>query len=178
MEKLVNESKLIYFADLLNEEDNIVEMKIGKIYDVETYAEETGDTVCKFTSELGSITIDDDWINKEDYPDGFITKLVFKNGVIICEPQYDHNAVDICESEQIMEIEDNNIELQKKRVYDKIAPILKLYDEDRITKIEFVEKLIEAFYNLEEEDEIIVQKMSKTDDAIKLHKTLEDIFDR
>jgi hypothetical protein len=98
MERLVNESKLIYFADMFNEEDTIVEMKLGKGYEVETYSEETGDTVCKFTSELESITIDDDWINKEDYPDGFITELVFKNGVTIYEPQYDHNAVNICES--------------------------------------------------------------------------------
>jgi hypothetical protein len=98
MERLVNESKLIYFADMFNEEDTIVEMKLGKGYEVETYSEETGDTVCKFTSELESITIDDDWINKEDYPDGFITELVFKNGVTIYEPQYEHNAVNICES--------------------------------------------------------------------------------
>ncbi len=98
MEKLVNGSKLIYFGDMLDEEDTIVEMKLGKRYEVETYAGETGDTVCKFISELESITIDDDWINKEDYPDGFITELVFKNGVTICEPQYDHDAVNICES--------------------------------------------------------------------------------
>lgn len=97
MEKLVNESKLIYFGDL--DEDSIVEMKLGKRYDVETYSGETGDAVCKFTSELESITIDDDWINKDDYPDGFITELVFKNGVTICEPQYDHSAVNICESD-------------------------------------------------------------------------------
>ena len=99
MEKLVKQSKLIYYADMFDEEDIIVETILGKRYDVETYAGETGDTVCKFTSELESITIDDDWINKEDYPDGFITKLSFKNGVVIYEPQYDHNAVNICESE-------------------------------------------------------------------------------
>lgn len=98
MEKLASESKLIYFVDNLDDEDIIVEMKIGKIYEVETYAEETGDTVCKFTSELESITIDDDWLNKEDYHDGFITELVFVNGVTIYEPQYDHDAVNICES--------------------------------------------------------------------------------
>lgn len=95
----INQSKLIYYADMFNEEDIIVEMKLGKRYEVETYAGETGDTVCKFTSELESITIDDDWINKEDYPGGFITELTFKNGVTICEPQYDHNAVNICESD-------------------------------------------------------------------------------
>ena len=100
MEKLVNESKLIYFLNTLDEEETMVEMKLGKIYEIETYAEETGDTVCKFTSELESITIDDDWVNKEDYPDGFITELVFKNGVTICEPQYDHHAVSICESDE------------------------------------------------------------------------------
>lgn len=85
---------------MLDEEDIIVEveMKLGKIYEVEIYAGETG--VCKFTSELESITIDDDWINKEDYPDGFITELVFKNGVTICEPQYNHDAVNICETDE------------------------------------------------------------------------------
>jgi hypothetical protein len=36
MEKLVNESKLIYFTDMLNEEDIVVNMKLGKIYEVET----------------------------------------------------------------------------------------------------------------------------------------------
>jgi hypothetical protein len=101
MEKLVNESKLIYFVDTFSEENIIVDMKIGKIYEVETYAGETGDTVCKFTSELESITIDDDWINKEDYPDGFITELIFVNGVTIYEPQYDHDAVNICESGEL-----------------------------------------------------------------------------
>lgn len=100
MEKLVNESKLIYFANILNGEDIVVEMKLGKRYEVETFAGETGDTVCKFTSELESITIDDDWTNKEDYPDGFITELVFKNGVTIYEPQYDHDAVSICENDE------------------------------------------------------------------------------
>ncbi len=68
-----------------------------------------------------------------------------------------------------------DVELQKKKVYEKIGPILKLYDEGQLTKIEFVEKLAEAFYQLEE-DEIIVQKMNEPDDAIKLHKTLENIF--
>lgn len=99
MEKLVNSSKLIYFANMVSEENTIVEMQLGKIYEVETYAGETGDTVCKFTSELQSITIDDEWVNKEDYPDGFITELVFKNGVTIYEPQYDHDAVNISESD-------------------------------------------------------------------------------
>lgn len=97
MEKLVNESKLIYYSNMFDDEDTIVEMKLGKKYDVKTYAGETGDTVCKFISELESITIDDDY--NGDYPDGFITKLVFKNEVTICEPQYDHSAVNICESD-------------------------------------------------------------------------------
>ena len=96
MEKLVNESKLIYFANIFDE-DIIVEIKLGKIYEVNTYAGETGDIVCKFTSELESIVIDDDWIHKEDYPNGFITKLTFKNGVVIYEPQYDRDAIDISE---------------------------------------------------------------------------------
>ena len=96
MEKLVTVSKLIYFVDAFNKEDTIV---------VEIYAEETGDTVCKFASELESITIDNDWINKEDYPDGFITELVFKNGVTIYEPQYDHDAVNISESDIEMNVD-------------------------------------------------------------------------
>lgn len=104
MEKLVDKSKLIYFANMFNEEDIVVEMELGKRYEVETYAGETGDIVCEFMSELESITIEDDWKHKEDYPDGFITELKFKNGVIIYEPQYDHNAIGICESDtEVME---------------------------------------------------------------------------
>lgn len=117
MEKLVNQSKLIYYANMFNEEDIIVEMKLGRIYEVETYAGETGDTVCKFTSELESITIDDDWINKEDYPDGFITELIFKNGVTIYEPQYDHNAVNICESDIEANLEKISISTLKEMLY-------------------------------------------------------------
>lgn len=71
-------------------------------------------------------------------------------------------------------IEESNLELQEKKVYEKIDPILQLYDEGNITRIEFVEKLAEAFYSLE--DEIIIHKMRKPDDAIKLHETLEGIF--
>lgn len=56
MEKLVNQSKLIYYTHMFDEEDIIVEIKLGKRYGVETYAGETGDTVCKFESELESIT--------------------------------------------------------------------------------------------------------------------------
>lgn len=97
-ERQVEQSKLIYFADIMDEEDIIVEMKVGNRYSVETYAGETGDTVCEFISELESITIDDDW-NEEDYPDGYITELVFKNGVKIHEPQYNHDAVNICEED-------------------------------------------------------------------------------
>lgn len=68
----------------------------------------------------------------------------------------------------------NNIELQEKMVYEKIDPILKLYDEDKITRKEFVEKLAEAFYDLEEG--VIIHKMIVPDDVVKLHNTLEDIF--
>jgi hypothetical protein len=100
MKKLVDEAKFIYFANKFNEKDIIVEIKIGKIYKVETYTGETGDIVCNFTSELESITIDDDLTNKEDYPDGFITKLVFKNGVTMHDSQYDHNVINICESDE------------------------------------------------------------------------------
>lgn len=71
-------------------------------------------------------------------------------------------------------IEESNIELQEKKVYEKIDPILQLYNEGNITRTEFVEKLIDAFYSLE--DEIVVLKMVKPDDAIKVHKTLESIF--
>ena len=97
MKKLVDKSKFIYFANEFNEKDIIIEMKIGKTYKVETYTGETGDIVCKFISELESITIDDELTNDEDYPDGFITKLVFKNGVTMYDSQYDNNVVNICE---------------------------------------------------------------------------------
>ena len=40
--------------------------------------------------------------------------------------------------------------LQEDKVYKKINPILQLYDEDKITKKELVERLAEAFYSLEE----------------------------
>lgn len=40
---------------------------------------------------------------------------------------------------------------QKKNVDDKIGPIKQLYDEGKITKIELVERLAEAFYELEKE---------------------------
>ena len=73
-------------------------------------------------------------------------------------------------------IEENDIELQKKRVYEKIGPILKLYDEGELTKIELVNKLIEAFYDLEKEDDIIIHKMEEPEDAIRLHNKLENIF--
>ncbi len=75
-----------------------------------------------------------------------------------------------------MKIEENDIEQQKKRVYEKISPILNLYDEGELTQIELVNKLIEAFYSLEKEDEIIVQQMKDPEDAIKIHKKLENIF--
>lgn len=75
-----------------------------------------------------------------------------------------------------MNTDKDNIELQKKRVYGRINPILKLYDEGLLTKIELVEKLIEAFYCLEKEDEIIVQQMKDPEDVIKIHKKLENIF--
>lgn len=44
-----------------------------------------------------------------------------------------------------------NLQSQEKKVNKKIGPILKLYDEGKITKIELVEKLSDAFYQLEEE---------------------------
>ena len=98
MGKLVNESKLIYFAGISSEKDVVVEMKLGKRYKIEIYAGKRGNVVCKFISELKSITIYDGLLNKEDCPDGFITELAFKNGMTIYQPQYDHDAVNICES--------------------------------------------------------------------------------
>ena len=44
-----------------------------------------------------------------------------------------------------------NLQSQKKKVDEKINPILRLYDDGQITKIELVEKLADAFYMLEEE---------------------------
>lgn len=41
---------------------------------------------------------------------------------------------------------------QKKRVDEKIDPIKQSYDEGKITKREFVEKLSDAFHELEEEN--------------------------
>ena len=46
---------------------------------------------------------------------------------------------------------ERDLELQKKRVNEKINPILQLYDKGEIDKKEFVEKLAEAFYSLERE---------------------------
>jgi hypothetical protein len=50
-----------------------------------------------------------------------------------------------------METEESAVELQKKILYDKICPILKLYKDDKMTKIELIEKLTDAFYSLEAE---------------------------
>lgn len=86
----VERSKLVY-------EDIIVEMIVGNRYSVETYAGETGDTVCEFISELESITIDG--CRYEEIHDEYITELVFKNGVKIHGPQYDRDAVNICEED-------------------------------------------------------------------------------
>ncbi len=41
---------------------------------------------------------------------------------------------------------------QKKRVDEKINPIKQSYEEGKITKREFVEKLADAFHELEEEN--------------------------
>lgn len=46
-----------------------------------------------------------------------------------------------------------NIAEQKKRVDEKIDPIKRSYDEGKITKREFVEKLADAFHELEEDYE-------------------------
>lgn len=45
-----------------------------------------------------------------------------------------------------------NLAEQKKRVDEKINPIKQLYDEGKITQREFVEKLADAFHELEEEN--------------------------
>lgn len=44
-----------------------------------------------------------------------------------------------------------DLQSQKKKVDEKINPILQSYDEGKITKKELVEKLADAFYKLEEE---------------------------
>jgi len=44
-----------------------------------------------------------------------------------------------------------NLQSQKKKVDEKINPILQLYYKGEITKKELVEKLADAFYILEEE---------------------------
>lgn len=46
----------------------------------------------------------------------------------------------------------NDIETQEKRVHERINPILELYDRGKIKRKELVEKLSEAFYNLERND--------------------------
>lgn len=45
-----------------------------------------------------------------------------------------------------------NLAEQKKKVDEKINPIKQLYEEGKITKREFVEKLAGAFHELEEEN--------------------------
>ena len=45
-----------------------------------------------------------------------------------------------------------DLELQKKRVGEKIDPILQSYYEFKINKKELIEKLAEAFYSLEKEE--------------------------
>ena len=44
-----------------------------------------------------------------------------------------------------------NLQSQKKKVDEKINPILQSYDKGEITKKDLVEKLSDAFYRLEEE---------------------------
>lgn len=44
---------------------------------------------------------------------------------------------------------DNDLKTQEKEVYEKIDPILKLYDNGKIKKRELIEKLSEAFHDLE-----------------------------
>ena len=44
---------------------------------------------------------------------------------------------------------ERDLVLQKKRVDEKINPILQLYDKGEIDKKKLVEKLAEAFYSLE-----------------------------
>lgn len=46
-----------------------------------------------------------------------------------------------------------SLQSQKEKVDEKINPILKLFDEGKITKTELVEKLANAFYRLEKEYE-------------------------
>lgn len=44
-----------------------------------------------------------------------------------------------------------NLAEQKRKVDEKIDPIKQLYDEGKITKRELVEKLADAFHELEKE---------------------------
>lgn len=46
----------------------------------------------------------------------------------------------------------DDIEKQEKRVYKKINPILELYDHGKIRRKELIEKLSEAFYELDKDD--------------------------
>lgn len=46
-----------------------------------------------------------------------------------------------------------SLQSQKKKVDEKINPILKLFDDGKITKMELIEKLADAFYRLEKECE-------------------------
>lgn len=46
----------------------------------------------------------------------------------------------------------NDIRMQEKRVYERINPILKLYDNGKIKRKELIEKLSDAFYDLDKDD--------------------------
>jgi hypothetical protein len=46
----------------------------------------------------------------------------------------------------------DDIEMQEKRVNNKISPILELYNQGKIDLKELVEKLSQAFYELDKDD--------------------------
>lgn len=55
--------------------------------------------------------------------------------------------------EELKELTDN-LEMQKKKVDEKIGPILELCDQGKMTRKELVEKLSEAFHGLEKNEQI------------------------
>ena len=50
-----------------------------------------------------------------------------------------------------------NLQSQKRNVDEKINPILQSYNKGEITKIELIEKLSDAFYRLENEDNSTIE---------------------
>ncbi len=80
----------IYYYDMDGNESEI-EIKIGNTYCVQCddYGD-TGDLLCEFKSKLKDLILSEDKKN--------IDELIFENGVIIFNPQYHHNAINIIEN--------------------------------------------------------------------------------